>query len=153
RGLERDQEVHVAPRKGLVPSRGAEQAQGLHAEAVEVCSVRSQNCQDIISPHRTPPGLYLDKSTPSAPWCRRRWRLHPAPIIPETLILEDIPMLEETLTEWLAEGRREGMRQILLQQLDQRFGTLPQQVRRQVEAVSSAQRLEELAKQVLVADS
>src|SRR5262249_61298932 len=80
-------------------------------------------------------------------------RLHPGAIIPETLVLEDIPMLEETLTEWLAEGRREGMRQILLQLLDQRFGTLPQQVRRQVEAGASAQRVGGVAKQGLVGDS
>ncbi|HZF13413.1 MAG TPA: Rpn family recombination-promoting nuclease/putative transposase [Thermoanaerobaculia bacterium] len=104
-------------------------------------------------------------------------RLHPGAIIPETLMLEDIPMLEETLREWLQEGREEGrragqvegrqagqvegrqagqvegMQQLLLQLLRQRFGTLPRRVRQQVEAISSAKRLKELAKQVLVADS
>ena len=78
-------------------------------------------------------------------------------------------MLEETLIEWrdkarregLQEGRKEGrhagqvegMRLVLLQQLEQRFGALPPQVRRRVKALSSAKRLEDLAKRVLVAGS
>ncbi|HZF12996.1 MAG TPA: Rpn family recombination-promoting nuclease/putative transposase [Thermoanaerobaculia bacterium] len=88
-------------------------------------------------------------------------RLHPGAIIPEVVLVEDMPMLEETLRDWLREGREagrqegqvEGMRRLVLRQLGRRFGTLPQRVRQQVTAISSAKRLEELADQVLVADS
>jgi hypothetical protein len=45
------------------------------------------------------------------------------------------------------------MRLVLLHQLEQRFGALPAQVRRKVKSLSSAKRLEELAKRVLVAES
>ena len=69
-------------------------------------------------------------------------------------------MLEETLIEWRnaarregrKEGQIEGKRQILLQQLEQRFGALSSKVRRKVK-VSSEKRLEELGKCVLVAGS
>ena len=47
----------------------------------------------------------------------------------------------------------EGLRQILLYQLEQRFGTLSPQVRRKIKNANSVKRLEELAKQVLVAGS
>jgi hypothetical protein len=109
-----------------------------------------------------PPGDESDLRRDFGTWIARLVRrLHPGAIIPETLGLEDIPMLEETLREWLQEGREEGrqagqvegMRQLLLQLLRQRFGTLPRRVRQQVEAISSAKQLKELAKQVLVADS
>jgi flagellar biosynthesis/type III secretory pathway protein FliH len=74
-------------------------------------------------------------------------------------------MLEETLIEWRNDARREGreegrnagqvegMRLILLQLLEQRFGALPPQVRRKVKSLSSTKRLGELAKRVLVAGS
>jgi predicted transposase YdaD len=84
-----------------------------------------------------------------------------------------MPILEETLIEWRdnlqresrkagekvgkREGKRagkmEGLRQILLYQLEQRFGPLPLQVRRKVRNLSSVKKLEELAKRVLVAGS
>ena len=54
------------------------------------------------------------------------------------------------------EGREEGARslqQILLRQLDQRFGPLPERVLRQVEAINSLPRLTRLAEQVLVVGS
>jgi flagellar biosynthesis/type III secretory pathway protein FliH len=77
-------------------------------------------------------------------------------------------MLEETLIKWrddarreglregLREGRKEGIevtRQILLDLLEQRFGTLPPPVRRKVKSLSSTKRLQELAKRVLLAGS
>ena len=90
-------------------------------------------------------------------------------------------MLEETLTEWLhgaeekarkegrqegrqegrREGRREGlqtghlegMQQFLLGLLRQRFETVPVGVRRQVKAISSVKKLNELGKRVLTAHS
>jgi hypothetical protein len=88
-------------------------------------------------------------------------RLLPGVTIPDDDDFEEMPMLEETLIEWRNEarqegrhaGRVEGMRILLLQLLEQRFGSLPPQVRRKVRALSSAKRLEELAKRVLVAES
>ena len=70
-------------------------------------------------------------------------------------------MLEQAAREWekrfLKEGRKEGqvdgMRRLLLKQLDERFGPLPETVRRQVEAIDSARALETLGKRVLVAKS
>ena len=75
--------------------------------------------------------------------------------------------LEETLTEWwngaVEKGRKEGrqkgretgqlegMRKLLLRQLEQRFETVPARVRRKVKAISSAKELEDLAKRILVA--
>jgi predicted transposase YdaD len=103
-------------------------------------------------------------------------RLLPGVTIPEVGELEEIPMLEETLIEWwngaretgLQEGRREGlqeglqegkqsgqvegMRRLLSSQLEQRFGKLPQRVRRRVAALAPAE-LEELARRILVAGS
>jgi hypothetical protein len=93
----------------------------------------------------------------------------PGVTIPQIGDLEEIAMLEETLTEWLngaerkgrvegrTEGRQEGeivgMQKLLLQLLEQRFGTLPREVRRQVGAIASAKKLGALAKRVLVAGS
>jgi hypothetical protein len=51
------------------------------------------------------------------------------------------------------EGREEGMRQLLLYQLEQRFGLLPEIVRLKVEAIDSPRRLTRLSGQVLVASS
>ncbi len=106
-------------------------------------------------------------------------RMRPGVTIPAVRELEEVAMLEETLTEWwngaLEKGRKEGrqtgrkegrqkgrqegretgqlegMRQLLLRLLEQRFETIPARVRRKVKAISSAKELEELAKRVLVA--
>ena len=58
------------------------------------------------------------------------------------------------------EGRQEGrqeavrsLRQVLLFQLEQRFGPLPERVQRQVEAIDSLRRLTRLAERVLIAGS
>ena len=48
---------------------------------------------------------------------------------------------------------REGVREILLLLLAERFGPLPEGARRQVEEISSLQRLTQLAKRVLTAHS
>lgn len=94
-------------------------------------------------------------------------------IIPEDLDLEDTSMLEQAAREWekrfLKEGREEGreegrkegrkegqvdgMRRLLLKLLDERFGPLPEMVRRKVEAIDSARALETLGKRVLAAKS
>jgi|SRR5882724_13074418 len=115
-------------------------------------------------------------------WLRRLLRrMQPGVTIPQFSDLEEIAMLEETLTEWLngaerkgriagrsegqvegrTEGRKEGrqegeiagMRQLLLQQLQQRFGALPSGVRRRVRSITSRKELKALAKRVLVAGS
>jgi hypothetical protein len=103
-------------------------------------------------------------------WLRQLLRrMRPGVTIPQIGDLEEIAMLEETLTEWLngakregrvegrTEGRQEGqidgMRQLLLQQLQQRFGALPPGVRRRVRAITSTKELKALAKRVLVAGS
>jgi len=52
-----------------------------------------------------------------------------------------------------AKGRGEGVREILLLQLSERFGPLPESSRRQVEEISSFKRLTQLAKRVLTAHS
>ena len=84
-------------------------------------------------------------------------RMRPGVTIPEVGKLEEIAMLEETLTEWMngatERGQVEGIRRVLLRQLEQRFETVPLQVRRRVEAIQSAQKLEELAGRVLVVRS
>jgi len=52
-----------------------------------------------------------------------------------------------------AKGEAKGAREILLLQLAERFGPLPEGARRQVEEISSLQRLTQLAKRILTADS
>jgi predicted transposase YdaD len=52
-----------------------------------------------------------------------------------------------------ARGEAKGVREILLLQLAERFGPLPEGARRQVEEISSLQRLTQLAKRVLTAHS
>jgi hypothetical protein len=52
-----------------------------------------------------------------------------------------------------AEGQKEGMRELLLLQLDQRFGPLPEGIRQKVETISSLPRLTRIAGKVLTAGS
>jgi predicted transposase/invertase (TIGR01784 family) len=92
-------------------------------------------------------------------------RIFPGVTIPETVDLEDAPMLEETMLEWrrknrreaLKEGRKEGlqegMRQLLLQQLERRFGPLSEEERHRIEAITSPARLKRLADKILTARS
>ncbi|HZF10276.1 MAG TPA: Rpn family recombination-promoting nuclease/putative transposase [Thermoanaerobaculia bacterium] len=96
-------------------------------------------------------------------------RLAPGATIPETADLEEMPMLEETLREWFdgarkeglqvglqegrQEGRIEGMRQMLLGFLEERFGRLPQRVRRKVVALASSEELQRLLSRSFTAGS
>jgi len=71
--------------------------------------------------------------------------------------LEDTSMLEETAREWrrqyVKEGRQEGMRALLLQQIERRFGPLVEEQRRRFEAITSPARLKRLADKILTASS
>jgi flagellar biosynthesis/type III secretory pathway protein FliH len=55
--------------------------------------------------------------------------------------------------EGLEIGKQEGFRQALLSMLGARFGPLSEDVRRRVEAIGSAERLNQIADQLLVAQS
>lgn len=109
-----------------------------------------------------PPGKDPGLRRAFTAWILKRFRrLFSGVTIPETVDLEDIPMLEQSLIEWekefLRKGRREGqvegMRRLLLKQLEARFGPLPLKARQRVEKISSARRLERLADQILSANS
>ncbi|MFY9823273.1 MAG: DUF4351 domain-containing protein [Thermoanaerobaculia bacterium] len=60
---------------------------------------------------------------------------------------------EEGRREGMVQGAQGGARQLLLHQLGKRFGPLPESVRRRVEAITSLDRLTELAERVLSAHS
>ncbi|HSS48242.1 MAG TPA: Rpn family recombination-promoting nuclease/putative transposase [Thermoanaerobaculia bacterium] len=60
---------------------------------------------------------------------------------------------EKIAAQGKAEGEAKGVREILLLLLAERFGPLPEGARRQVEEISSLQRLTQLAKRVLTAHS
>ena len=60
---------------------------------------------------------------------------------------------EEGRTEGLVQGAQRGARQLLLHLLGKRFGPLPENVRRRVEAITSLDLLTELAERVLSAHS
>ena len=55
--------------------------------------------------------------------------------------------------EGLTMGREQGFRQALLSMLGARFGPLSEDVKRRVEAIGSAERLNQIAEQILVAHS
>lgn len=57
------------------------------------------------------------------------------------------------LKEGRQEGRAEGMHQILLRQLDRRFGPLSEELRRKIEEIQSTRRLNLLADRILTAGS
>jgi predicted transposase YdaD len=104
-------------------------------------------------------------------WLDNRFRRYPfgATIPPGTINLESATMLEETFREWeqkmrregRQEGRREGrqegqvegMQKMVLQALRQRFGPVPQDVRRRVREISSSTELTKLHRRVLTASS
>jgi hypothetical protein len=52
-----------------------------------------------------------------------------------------------------AVGRTQGFHQLLLLQLAEKFGPLPEKVRQQIEAISSPSRLAKLGERVLTAHS
>jgi glycine/D-amino acid oxidase-like deaminating enzyme len=87
-------------------------------------------------------------------------RTFPGATIPAIEDLKEVPMLEENLKRWRdaawEDGRQEGLRtihQILLRQMERRFGRIPKRVRAKVEKISSAKELERLGDQLLVASS
>jgi putative YhgA-like transposase len=129
---------------------------------LETCS--PEDLHDLLAelvsllPRGKEPELRKDFTT----WLRRLLRRkRPGGTILQVGDLEEITMLEENLTEWLKgakregriEGQVEGMRKLLLELLEQRFGALPRGVRRQVRTIDSPKKLGALAKRVLVADS
>ncbi len=77
----------------------------------------------------------------------------PGGTIPEAVDLEEVAMLEENILEWRKKDRREGMREVLLRQIEWRFGPLSEKKRRSIEAITSAARLNRLADQILTAKS
>jgi hypothetical protein len=84
-------------------------------------------------------------------------RSFPGATIPETIDLEDTSMLEENMREWSKknrqEGRVEGVREVLLRLLERRFGPIPEEKRRGIEAITSRARLNRLADRILTARS
>jgi hypothetical protein len=61
--------------------------------------------------------------------------------------------VEQGLEQGVERGLAQGVRQVLLRQLGLRFGPLSEDVKRRVEAISSVERLSQMADQVLVARS
>jgi len=88
-------------------------------------------------------------------------RIAPGVTIPDVIDLEDTSMLEENLIAWSErkrkegqkEGRTEGQRDLLLRQMERRFGPVPEAVRRRVGEIRSTRRLERLADKILTARS
>ena len=66
-------------------------------------------------------------------------------------------MLEETLIKWrdeiVQETRQEARREVLLELMATRFGRLPQEIRIQVEQITSTAELKKLTRRVLKAKS
>jgi hypothetical protein len=60
---------------------------------------------------------------------------------------------EKLMKEGMEKGRELGFRQAILRQLGARFGPLSDDVKGRVEAISSVERLNEIADQILVAHS
>jgi Putative transposase, YhgA-like len=81
-------------------------------------------------------------------------RALPHAIIPLTQDTEG-DMLEQTVRKWgelmIARGELAGMRTLVLQTLRQRFGRLPERVRRQVNEISTPRELSALNRKVLTA--
>jgi len=82
-------------------------------------------------------------------------RTFPGVIIPEVADLEGDTMtvLEANMRRWQRKVRADSMREILLQLLERRFGPLPEEKRRRLEAINSHTRLKRLADQILTAQS
>jgi hypothetical protein len=80
-------------------------------------------------------------------------RIAPGVTIPDVIDLEDTSMLEENLIEWSEKNRKDGFRQLLLRQLERRFGPLSEEIRHRIEEIKSDRRLERLADKILTARS
>lgn len=78
--------------------------------------------------------------------------------IPEASNLKEMhTMLAERVMEWTREwkeeGRQEGIHLLLLAQIEERFGAIPEEVRRRVEEIHDTEELTALAKRLLSASS
>jgi len=60
---------------------------------------------------------------------------------------------KEGLEQGRGQGREQGVQETLLRQRGVRFGPLSDDVKQRVEEIRSVERLQEIAEQVLVADS
>ena len=84
-------------------------------------------------------------------------RAFPGGIIPEGMNPEEASMLEDTLVKWrdmiVRETRRDERREGLLRMMARRFGPVPEEVRQQVEQITSNKKLERLEGKVLSAKS
>ncbi len=96
-------------------------------------------------------------------------RLLPGGTIPETALLEEMPMLEETLLDWWngaredgwvkgqakghEEGQVKGKQQMLLRLLEKRFGRLPRKALSKVGALLADNELDALFDRALTAGS
>src|SRR5436305_14437612 len=80
-------------------------------------------------------------------------RIAPGVTIPDVIDLEDTSMLEENRIEWSEKKRRDGFRELLLRQLERRFGPLSEDIRHRIEEIKSDRRLERLADKILTARS
>lgn len=73
--------------------------------------------------------------------------------IPEILDLEEVrPMLRQTVLEWTREWERQGRRDLLLRQMERRFGPLMGRDRERVDAADS-ERLLDWGERILTAGS
>lgn len=72
----------------------------------------------------------------------------------ETMLADRV--LEWT-REWKEEGRQEGLlegsRELLLSQMEERFGSVPEEARRQVEALQDLDELKKLARRIVSAST
>jgi flagellar biosynthesis/type III secretory pathway protein FliH len=82
--------------------------------------------------------------------------------VPEVRNLKEMhSMLEENMRKWARqekeeawrEGRQEGAHEMLLSQMEARFGLIPEEVRRSVQEIRDTEELKELGKRLLSAAS
>jgi Putative transposase, YhgA-like/Domain of unknown function (DUF4351) len=78
--------------------------------------------------------------------------------VPEVRSLKEMhSMLEENMREWARqekeEARQEGAHEMLLSQMEARFGLIPEEVRRSVQEIRDTEELKELGKRLLSAAS
>jgi hypothetical protein len=125
-------------------------------EVPEALPSLSQDLDGLLPPGD--PELRRTVSTWFAAVVRRTF---PDAIIPEGVNLQEAPMLEETLIKWRdqivretrREARLEDRREVLVEQMSLRFGSLPENVRRQLDHITSLAELRRLTRRVLTAKS
>lgn len=100
------------------------------------------------------PREHADLRRAFAAWILRVLReAHPDATIPTVEDLEEVPMLAERIRENYRKARLEGSREMLLRQIEQRFGPAPASVRARLESISSKRGLEKIADGILTAES